>query len=145
MWYIEPPAPTTTAAKDGKAPATTASATLLSTGRGGRPLPVLLEKDLVTGKEGFIERELKFARQWLYKKGIMVPEEERNPVDIQLDEFCDCVRTGKHPKADLEVGLHDSMAVILANLSMDEGRRVYFNEIDKMGRGGEAKPAVKKA
>jgi len=31
--------------------------------------------------------------------------------------------------------LADSIAVILSNLAMDEGRRVYFNEIDKMGRG----------
>jgi hypothetical protein len=31
------------------------------------------------------------------------------------------------------VGLADSTAVILSNLAMDEGRRVYFNEIDKMG------------
>jgi hypothetical protein len=29
------------------------------------------------------------------------------------------------------------VAVILSNLPMDEGRRVYFNEIDKMGRGEE--------
>jgi hypothetical protein len=29
------------------------------------------------------------------------------------------------------------VAVILSNLAMDEGRRVYFNEIDKMGRGEE--------
>jgi hypothetical protein len=28
--------------------------------------------------------------------------------------------------------------VILSNLAMDEGRRVYFNDIDKMG-GGEVK------
>jgi hypothetical protein len=41
------------------------------------------------------------------------------------------------PKADLETGLRDSVAVILSNLAMDEGRRVYFNEIDKMGRGEE--------
>jgi hypothetical protein len=26
------------------------------------------------------------------------------------------------------------VAVILSNLAMDEGRKVYFNEIDKMGR-----------
>ena len=31
----------------------------------------------------------------------------------------------------------DSVAVILSNLAMDEGRRVYFNEIDKMGLGEE--------
>jgi hypothetical protein len=28
----------------------------------------------------------------------------------------------------------DSVAVILSNQAMDEGRKVYFNEIDKMGR-----------
>ena len=27
----------------------------------------------------------------------------------------------------------DAVAVILSNLAMDEGRKVYFNEIDKMG------------
>ena len=39
-------------------------------------------------------------------------------------------------RADVEVGLADSVAVILSNLAMDEGRKVYFNEIEKMGRGG---------
>ena len=29
----------------------------------------------------------------------------------------------------------DAVAVILSNLAMDEGRKVYFNEIDKMGKG----------
>jgi hypothetical protein len=28
------------------------------------------------------------------------------------------------------------VAVILSNQAMDEGRKVYFNEIDKMGRKG---------
>ena len=64
----------------------------------------------------------------------MVPEEDKNPVDVQLESFFDCVRSNNKPKADLEVGLADSTAVILSNLAMDEGRRVYFNEIDKMGR-----------
>jgi hypothetical protein len=39
------------------------------------------------------------------------------------------------PKAGLKIGLRDSVAVILSNLAMDEGRRVYYNEIDKMGCG----------
>ena len=30
-------------------------------------------------------------------------------------------------------GLNDSIGVILSNLCMDQERRVYFNEIDKMG------------
>ena len=33
----------------------------------------------------------------------------------------------------------DAVAVILSNLAMDEGRKVYFNEIEKMGRGQDVK------
>src|SRR5256885_121955 len=47
-------------------------------------------------------------------------------------------RDGKRPLADLEVGLADSVAVILSNLAMDEERRVQFSEIEKMGRGTTA-------
>ncbi len=39
---------------------------------------------------------------------------------------------------DLEIGLQDSTAVILSNLALDEGRMVYFNEIEKMGKPGPA-------
>jgi hypothetical protein len=65
-------------------------------------------------------------------------------VDTELESFFDCTRTGKKPLADMEIGLGDSAMVILSNLAMDEGRRVYFSEIEKMGRGGE-QPATKKA
>ena len=132
LWFREPPKP-------GAAPAqsqtTTASATLASTGLGGKGFPILLSKDEIAKDDSFLERELKFARRWLYAKGIMVPEETRNPVDVQLEGFFNSVRTGARPKADLEVGLADSVAVMLSNLAMDEGRRVYMNEIEKMGRG----------
>jgi hypothetical protein len=29
--------------------------------------------------------------------------------------------------------MNDAIAVILSNLAMDEGRKVYFNEIETMG------------
>ena len=138
LWYREAPPPTVQQAAGKQAPPAVAGATLASTGLGQRALPILFEKDMVSGKESFLERELKFARQWLYKKGVMVPEEDRNPVDIQLEDFCNSVRTGAHPKADMETGLADSIMVILANLALDEGRRVYFNEIEKMGLPTEA-------
>jgi BioD-like phosphotransacetylase family protein len=56
-------------------------------------------------------------------------------VDVELESFFDCCRTGKAPIANLEIGMADSVAVILSNQAMDEGRKVYFNEIDKMGKG----------
>ena len=122
-----------------------ASASLLGTGKGGKGLPVLFDRDLVGKNDGFIEKEMKFARQWLYKKGVMVPEEDKNPVDIQLEQFVVSCKTGKRPLADLEVGLTDSTNVITANLAMDEGRRVYYDEINKMGGGplGAAAPDKK--
>ncbi len=135
LWYYEPGAKVAKADQK-KEKAAVAGATLASTGSGSRALPILFEKDTITGKESFLEREMKFARRWLYSKGVMVPEEDRNPVDVELESFLDATRTGQRPKSDVEVGLNDAIAVILSNLALDEGRRVYFNEIDKMGLGG---------
>ncbi|MCX6622672.1 MAG: Gfo/Idh/MocA family oxidoreductase, partial [Acidobacteria bacterium] len=138
MWFYEP-GPTVEKAAGKKEVAKVAGATLASTGRGSRPLPILFERDQVSSDDSFLEKEMKFARRWLYAKGVMVPEEDKNPVDIQLESFFNCVRTGQRPKADLEVGLADSSMVILSNKALDEGRRVYFNEIDAMGVPGAAK------
>jgi predicted dehydrogenase len=147
MWFREPNPPKVEEAKGGKKEAYKAGATMVSAA-GSRPLPILLDKELVSGNESFIEKEMKFARLWLYQKGILVPEEMKNPVDTELESFFENCRNGGRPKADLEVGLQDSIAVILSNLAMDEGRTVYFNEIEKMGKTPEApakgKPAARK-
>jgi len=65
----------------------------------------------------------------------MMQEEHLNPVDTELRSFFKNCRDGQKPRADLEVGMNDAVAVILSNLAMDEGRKVYFNEIEKLGRG----------
>jgi hypothetical protein len=86
---------------------------------------------------------MKFGRRWLYTKGIATPEEPRNPVDIELESFFNNCRDGQRPKANVDVGLADSTTVILSNLAFDEGRRVYFSEMEKMGRdekGNDSKP-----
>ncbi|MCC7236982.1 MAG: Gfo/Idh/MocA family oxidoreductase [Bryobacterales bacterium] len=148
IWFPEPSPKTVEAQKKGegkKEKATVASASLLGTGKGNKGLPVLFDRDKVTDKDGFLDKEMKFARQWLYKKGVMVPEESKNPVDVQLEQFVECCKTGKRPLADLEVGLTDSANVILANLAMDEGRRVFYEEINKMGVGPAAAAPAKKA
>ncbi len=132
MWYYEPGAKVEKAA-DVKA--AFASASLMSTGRNARGFPILLPRDQISGDEPFLERELKYARRWLYRKGITEPREDRNPVDLQLAGFFESVKTGRRPKADVDAGLDDATAVILSNLALDENRRVYFAEIEKMGRG----------
>ena len=135
-WYREPPkAATTTAADSKKKEAFVAGATMVASGGANGPIPILTGDLEITGKEGFLEREVRFARRWLTAKGVMIQEEQRNPVDIELESFFQNCRDGQRPRADLEVGLADSIAVILSNLAMDEGRKVYFNEIEKLGRG----------
>jgi hypothetical protein len=118
-----------------------AGATLASTGAGSRALPIILAKDQITENDSFLQKEMKFARRWLAAKGVMALEEDKNPVNSEIEGYFESVRSGARPKADLEVGLADSTAVILSNLAMDEGRRVYFNEIDKLGRGEKSKKA----
>jgi hypothetical protein len=68
----------------------------------------------------------------------MVQEEDTNPVDTELISFFTNCRDGKRPRAGIEVGMADSIAVMLSNKAMDEGRKVYFNEIDKLGTGAAA-------
>ena len=143
LWYSEPKTAQVTAAAGKKEAPAVAGATLASTGTGSRGIPILLDKDQISANDSFLQREMKFARRWLATKGVMAIEEDKNPVNSEIEGFFESVRTGKRPKADLEVGLADSAAVILSNLAMDEGRRVYFSEIDKMGRS-EA-PTPKKA
>jgi len=99
----------------------------------GGPISLMTGDLTFGGKESFLEREVMYAQRWLYAKGVFVQEESRNPVDVELESFFRNCRDGGRPKADLEIGLADAVAVILSNQAMDEGRKVYFNEIDKMG------------
>jgi hypothetical protein len=111
-----------------------AGATMVASGGANGPIPIMTTDLELSANEGFFNREVKFARRWLTAKGVMLQEEQRNPVDTELDSFFNSCREGKRPLADLEVGLADSVAVILSNLAMDEERRVQFTEIEKMGR-----------
>jgi predicted dehydrogenase len=140
-WYREPPKAQVDKAKTETAKV--AGATMVA-GPASKPIPIIFDDLKLTGQEGFIEKELKFARRWLYSKGVLVQEEQRNPVDTELESFFQSCRDGKKPKADVEVGLADSTAVILSNLAMDQERRIYFNEIDKIG-GAAAAPAKKRS
>jgi predicted dehydrogenase len=139
-WYPEPPKTTTvTSAKEQKKEATVAGATMVASGGVVRPMPIMTSDLEFAKSDSFLSREAKFARRWLTSKGIMLQEEEDNPVDTELDSFFKNCRDGKTPRANLEVGMADAVAVILSNLAMDEGRKVYFNEMEKMGLGPDVK------
>lgn len=131
LWFREP-APTTVS-PGRQTTETTAGATYAQAGP-QKGIPIITPETQVDWKnDSFVTRESKLARRWLYDKGIMLPTEDRNPVVTELESFLNDVKTGSRPRADVEVGLNDATAVILSNLAMDENRRVYFNEIDKMG------------
>ena len=132
VWFREPAQPHVTKAGSGEKK-WQAGATMVAAGS-QKGFPIMMYRDEVGANDSFVDRELKFGRRWLYTKGIATPEEPRNPVDVELESFFDSCRNGQRPKADLEVGLADSTGVILANLAMDQERKVYFSEMDKMGR-----------
>jgi predicted dehydrogenase len=132
-WYREPPKTSTVAKANDKQQPFVAGATMIASGGANGPIPLMTGDLAFDGKESFLDREVKYARRWLYSKGVFVQEESRNPVDVELESFFQNCRDGGRPKADLEIGLADAVAVILSNQAMDEGRKVYFNEIDKMG------------
>jgi predicted dehydrogenase len=127
LWYIEPSPKVRS--EESQELVKMAGASVSPAGR-YRAMPILFERDQLSGEESFAQRELKYARRWLYAKGFVVPKEERNAVDVQLESFLDCCRTGRTPKADLEAGLNNSAAIIAANAAVDSGRRVYLKEIE---------------
>lgn len=139
-WYREPAKTTTvTQADTKKKEVFVAGATMVASGGANGPIPIMTSDLQLTGNESFFDREVKYARRWLTAKGVVLQEEKRNPVDTELESFFQNCRDGKRPLADLEVGLQDSIAVILSNLAMDEGRKVYFNEMEKLGKPSGSK------
>jgi len=134
MWYREP-AKVTAQKAEGK-PGSTAAGASYALGNTPRGLPIVMATDQlkIDGNDSFLQREKKFAQRWLYTKGVMADDEDRNPVETELESFFNDCHTGGHPKADIEVGLRDSTAVMLSNMCMDQERRVYFKEIETLGR-----------
>jgi predicted dehydrogenase len=129
-WYREPPKNVTVSKADAKPAAIVAGATMAAGPGAIGPIPIMTSDFEFNGKEGFLQREAKYARRWLAAKGVLVQEESRNPVDTELESFFQNCCDGKKPKADLELGLADSVAVMASNLAMDERRLVYFREIE---------------
>lgn len=134
LWFYEPAPVRISKAADAKEIARVAGASVASTGRSSKGLPILLARDQYSGEESFLEREVKFARRWLYSKGVTAPREDQNAADAQLAGFLECCKTGKRPRAHAEAGLENATSVILANLAVDEERPVQFSEFEKLGR-----------
>jgi predicted dehydrogenase len=132
-WYPEPPKTTTVVNGKAKSAAEVAGATMMAGSGNVHPIPIMTADLQFNNNMNFFEREAKFARRWLMSKGIMMQEEARNPVDIELEKFFEGCHAKKTLAAPIDIGMNDSIAVILSNLAMDEERKVYYSEIEKMG------------
>ncbi len=103
----------------------------------GDGFPIVPEfRDPKEGDMSFVEKEITYAKLWAYNKGIMMPKEEKDPEYAELESFLMDVRDGGTPMSNVDVGLQDSIAVMLSNLCMDEQRKIYFSEIEEMGKDG---------
>lgn len=98
-----------------------AGATILEKEKGIPISPKILAED-----QGFVSREIEYARRWLIEMGVMDFELERNPIQAEDEHFFECIRKGKKPLADLDIGAADSRAVIYANRAMDEKTRITW-------------------
>lgn len=98
-----------------------AGATILQKAKG---VPILSEP--LTESQGFVTREVEHARRWLVELGVIAVERERNPIQAEDEHFFECIRQGKKPRADLDVGVADSRAVIYANRAMEKKERVIW-------------------
>lgn len=101
-----------------------AGATILEKARG---VPITSEPPAES--QGFVAREVGHARRWLVDLGVIEVERERNPIQAEDERFFECIRQGKKPLADLDVGAADSRAVIYANRAMDRKEMVTWPEL----------------
>lgn len=138
MWFRDPmPKKMGDEEKDSEGGAWVAGATVADMLEQGDGLPIIPNAiDVENADMGFIAKEAEYAKRWLYQKGIMMPKEEQDPEYTELHRFLLDVRDGGTPDADINVGLQDSASVMLANMCMDEERKMAFAELDEMGREG---------
>lgn len=109
----------------------TVASDIMEQGEGLAIIPNMV--DLESGEVSFLAKEVEYAKRWMYRKGILTPRASVSEEYTELASFLDCVLNGAKPKSDVEVGLNDSVAVILSNLAMDQERKIYFSEIEAMG------------
>jgi len=55
---------------------------------------------------------------------IAVPED---PVNSHMENFLECVRTRRTPRADIQAGFSHAVAVCMAGQALDKGRKVRFD------------------
>ena len=75
---------------------------------------------------GFIEKEIMYARKWLTEMGVLEVEKDRDAIAVEEEHFFHCIREGKKPIANVDIGAADSRSVIYANRAMDMKQKVFW-------------------
>jgi predicted dehydrogenase len=87
-------------------------------------IPIFPERG--NGGEGFLDREMKYAKRWLASMGIYEYEEPHDPRYSELVNYLASIREGKPVVAPLEIGVSDSLGVIYGNRAIDSGQKVFW-------------------
>jgi len=82
--------------------------------------------ETVSGDEGFVHREIRFAKRWLASLGIYDYEEPHDPWWSEMKNFFASIRESKPVVAPLEIGVADALAVIYGNRAIDTGQKVFW-------------------
>jgi predicted dehydrogenase len=64
------------------------------------------------------------------KEGFRMPAEEvqgRDTTDLHIRNFIDCVRSRRHPVADVEIGHRSTNVPLLGNIALRTGHKIHWN------------------
>jgi predicted dehydrogenase len=87
-------------------------------------IPIFPEKG--NSPEGFLDRELKYAKRWLASMGIYEYEEPHDPWYSEMVNYLASIREGKPVAAPLEIGVNDALGVIYGNRAVDTGQKIFW-------------------
>ena len=86
--------------------------------------PIFPEKGGVP--EGFLDRELVYAKRFLAAHGVYDYREPNDPWYEEMVNFFASIREGKPVAAGLEIGAADSLGVIYANRAIETQTKVFW-------------------
>jgi hypothetical protein len=76
--------------------------------------------------EGFLDRELVYAKRFLAAHGVYDYKEPNDPWYEELVNYFASIREGKPIAAGLEIGVSDSLGVIYANRAIETGTKIFW-------------------
>ncbi|TAM83842.1 MAG: Gfo/Idh/MocA family oxidoreductase [Acidobacteria bacterium] len=86
----------------------------------------LFPEQAQSAPQGFLDREVLYAKRWLASMGIYEYEEPHEPYWMELSNFMASIRDGKPNACGIDIGMADARAVIYGNRTVDTGAPVYW-------------------